>query len=37
MLTGQDIPEPRTEARGPRTLVLPTLLWIPLFYFLYGP
>jgi hypothetical protein len=34
MITGQDIPE---KPRGPRTLVLPTLLWIPLFYFLYGP
>jgi hypothetical protein len=37
MITGQDIPKEVYENRGPRTLVLPSLLWIPLFYFLYGP
>ena len=37
MITGEDIPEPRTEKRGPRTLVLRSLLWLPLVYFLYGP
>jgi hypothetical protein len=37
MITGQDIPKEVYETRGPRTLVLPTLFWIPLFYFLYGP
>jgi hypothetical protein len=37
MLTGDDIPEQPAPVQGPRTLVLPSLLWIPLFYFLYGP
>jgi hypothetical protein len=33
MITGDDIP----EHRGPRTLILRNLLWLPLVYFLYGP
>jgi len=36
MITGQDIPEPRTEKRGPRTLVLRSLFWLPLAMFLWA-
>jgi hypothetical protein len=37
MLTGEDIPKEIYKARGPRTLVLRSILWLPLVYFLYGP
>ena len=37
MITGDDIPEQPAPVRGPRTLVLRNLLWLPLVYFLYGP
>lgn len=37
MLTDQDIPVSPQPPRGPRTLVLRSLLWLPLVYFLYGP
>ena len=37
MITEQDIPEQVYKAQGPRTLVLRSLFWLPLVYFLYGP
>jgi peptidoglycan LD-endopeptidase CwlK len=37
MITGDDIPEQPAPVRGPRTLILRNLLWLPLVYFLYGP
>lgn len=37
MITGEDIPKEVYEVQGPRTLVLRSLYWLPLVYFLYGP